>query len=682
MPFNLESFAGNPKEELSTLRYATKQDLRDLAAKCNIVVDPAYVKARLLSNILDYLINQEIIADDEEVQALRIAAGVLPPVPVDTEVEKIRLQLQLEKVKKETTERELYLEEKRAEAEEKRAEAEEKRAEAEEKRAEAREKEREAEIRHQKKLQELSLSNRKEATLPATFEVFKASKLVPDFDERDPEVFFQNFEQIAETLKWPVEFWSLLIRNKVKGKAAFVASQLVSENDYAVLKKTILDAYSITIEGYRQNFRNSVKTFNQTFVEFCSLKNRQLNKWLERAGVDNFESFKNLILLEEFLRKVPTHISTFIHFKGETLVKKAASLADDYHLIHKSQKGQTNKSSPSFSKSPQVSCAYCKKVGHTIENCPLPQCKTSKAKEGKNAQSRSTCHVTTPMEGLQPFEGFICDVTVNGTSLKCLRDSGSSQSILADLGSKNLTYTREFVTISDLTSSRTLPLAEVEIVSPYFTGKAKVAVLKQALPCSPVELILDNDLAGSQVKINFIISDPDFVIQEESKSIESPPAITQVVTRNTSRAGHLKSESKTTGRTMEALDLVNVGKKEFTELQKEDPSLSELWKKTNGALERFHQTLKNLLRKYSSETANHWDEDLDLLMYVFRCTPHDSTGISPFEALFGRRPRTVLGMVKENILHQKPEETTNTLQYIKDLKIFRTCALMIQEPVT
>ncbi|XP_068233028.1 uncharacterized protein [Palaemon carinicauda] len=286
------------------------------------------------------------------------------------------------------------------------------------------------------------------------------------------------------------------------------------------------------------------------------------------------------------------------------------------------------------------------------------------------------------MEGLQPFEGFICDVTVNGTSLKCLRDSGSSQSILADLGSKNLTYTREFVTISDLTSSRTLPLAEVEIVSPYFTGKAKVAVLKQALPCSPVELILGNDLAGSQVKTNFIISDPDFVIQEESKSIESPPAITQVVTRNTSRAGHLKSESKTTGRTMEALDLVNVGKKEFTELQKEDPSLSELWKKTNGALERFHQTLKNLLRKYSSETANHWDEDLDLLMYVFRCTPHDSTGITPFEALFGRRPRTVLGMVKENILHQKPEETTNTLQYIKDLKIFRTCALMIQEPVT
>ncbi|XP_068244052.1 uncharacterized protein [Palaemon carinicauda] len=336
MPFNLESFAGNPKEELSTLRYATKQDLCDLAEKCNIVVDPAYVKARLLSNFLDYLINQEIIADDE-VQALRIAAGVLPPVPVDTEVEKIRLQLQLERVKKETTERELYLEEKEREAREKEREAREKEREArekerearekerearekerearekerearekerearekerearekerearekerearekerearekerearekekketierelylEEKRAEAREKEREAEIRHQKKLQELSLSNRKEATLPATFEVLKASKLVPDFDERDPEVFCQNFEQIAETLKWPVEFWSLLIRNKVKGKAAFVASQLVSENDYTVLKKTLLDAYSITIKGYRQ----------------------------------------------------------------------------------------------------------------------------------------------------------------------------------------------------------------------------------------------------------------------------------------------------------------------------------------------------------------------------------------------------------------------------------------------
>ncbi|XP_068227390.1 uncharacterized protein [Palaemon carinicauda] len=187
------------------------------------------------------------------------------------------------------------------------------------------------------------------------------------------------------------------------------------------------------------------------------------------------------------------------------------------------------------------------------------------------------------MEGLQPFEGFICDVTVNGTSLKCLRDSGSSQSILADLSSENLTYTKEFITITDSTSSRTLPLAELEIVSPYFIGKAKVAVLKQALPCSPVKLILGNDLAGSQVKTNFIISDPEFVIQEENKSIESPPAITQVVTRNTSRAAPLKNESKTTGRTMEALDLVNVGKKEFTELQKEDPSLSELWKKVDAS---------------------------------------------------------------------------------------------------
>ncbi|XP_068227661.1 uncharacterized protein [Palaemon carinicauda] len=90
--------------------------------------------------------------------------------------------------------------------------------------------------------------------------------------------------------------------------------------------------------------------------------------------------------------------------------------------------------------------------------------------------------------------------------------------------------------------------------------------------------------------------------------------------------------------------------------------------KTNGALERMHQTLKSLLRKYISETSQHWDEDLDLLMYVLRCTPHDSTGVSPFELMFGRKPRTILSSVKENILQRKPEETTNIYQYLKELK--------------
>ncbi|XP_068209223.1 uncharacterized protein [Palaemon carinicauda] len=90
--------------------------------------------------------------------------------------------------------------------------------------------------------------------------------------------------------------------------------------------------------------------------------------------------------------------------------------------------------------------------------------------------------------------------------------------------------------------------------------------------------------------------------------------------------------------------------------------------RSNGALERVHQTIKNLLRKYMQETSEQWDRDIDLLMYIIRSVPQESTGVSPFELMFGRKPRTTLSMVKENLIHNKEEEITNILSYLQQLK--------------
>ena len=90
---------------------------------------------------------------------------------------------------------------------------------------------------------------------------------------------------------------------------------------------------------------------------------------------------------------------------------------------------------------------------------------------------------------------------------------------------------------------------------------------------------------------------------------------------------------------------------------------------TNGALERIHQTIKSLLRKYVNETNKDWDEGMDLLMYILRSVPNESTGISPFELMFGRKPRTNLSMVKENLLNKTFEDQqASVFQYLNKLK--------------
>ena len=91
--------------------------------------------------------------------------------------------------------------------------------------------------------------------------------------EKKAEVdkYFLNFEEVARSLKWPEEEWTLLLQSSLVGKAREVYSSL-SIDDSAqnkVVKTAILRAYELVPEAYRQKFQNTVKSDNQTHVEFA-----------------------------------------------------------------------------------------------------------------------------------------------------------------------------------------------------------------------------------------------------------------------------------------------------------------------------------------------------------------------------------------------------------------------------
>ena len=56
---------------------------------------------------------------------------------------------------------------------------------------------------------------------------------------------------------------------------------------------------------------------------------------------------------------------------------------------------------------------------------------------------------------------------------------------------------------------------------------------------------------------------------------------------------------------------------------------------SQGALERFHQTLKNMIRSYCFDTEKDWDEGIHLLLFAVRESVQKSLGFSPFELVFG-----------------------------------------------
>ena len=95
---------------------------------------------------------------------------------------------------------------------------------------------------------------------------------------------------------------------------------------------------------------------------------------------------------------------------------------------------------------------------------------------------------------------------------------------------------------------------------------------------------------------------------------------------------------------------------------------------SQGALERFHQTLKNMIRSYCFDTEKDWDEGIHLLLFAVRESVQESLGFSPFELVFGHSVRGPLKLLKEKFL-SNDETPLNLLQYVFDFRnrLSRAC---------
>ena len=88
---------------------------------------------------------------------------------------------------------------------------------------------------------------------------------------------------------------------------------------------------------------------------------------------------------------------------------------------------------------------------------------------------------------------------------------------------------------------------------------------------------------------------------------------------------------------------------------------------SQGDLERFHQTLKNMIRSYCFDTEKDWDEGIHLLLFAVRESIQESLGFSPFEFVFCHSVRGPLKLLKEKFL-SNDETPLNLLQYISDFR--------------
>ena len=83
---------------------------------------------------------------------------------------------------------------------------------------------------------------------------------------------------------------------------------------------------------------------------------------------------------------------------------------------------------------------------------------------------------------------------------------------------------------------------------------------------------------------------------------------------------------------------------------------------SQGVLERFHSTLKVMLRTFCLEHQRDWDEGVPLLLFGVREVVQESLGFSPFELVFGHRVRGPLSLLSEQWTDENVK--LNLLDYV------------------
>lgn len=84
---------------------------------------------------------------------------------------------------------------------------------------------------------------------------------------------------------------------------------------------------------------------------------------------------------------------------------------------------------------------------------------------------------------------------------------------------------------------------------------------------------------------------------------------------------------------------------------------------SQGALERWHQTLKAMLKKYCQTEQKDWDEGLPFHLFAIHDATQESLGFSPAELVFGHSLRGPLSQLKEVMLEDASNRKRDVLQF-------------------
>ena len=404
---------------------------------------------------------------------------------------------------------------------------------------------------------------------------------LPAFDEdRDDIVtWLTKFERVATLYKWKRETWATRVSTRLTGRAAEVYNHLRDDEaeNYDTLKDALLARYQLNADTYRRRFRECRKKDNETYRQFGSRLEENLEKWLELSKVGEL---KQLFLLEQFFRTLSPEMTAFIKERETVSLDQATRTADVYAEAHHDsfkrrnhdrQEGKGPKSNPppkhveenksSGEKSERkfnkalVRCFICQKTGHKARECRSKGPSSGAVVMNKVVKPERSIRVPTLCLscGQQEYNPY-CQVTMDGVTVSGLRDTGSQVCVVKRSLVSDSQFTGQETEVSMAESSlkQRFPLVRVNIDSPFVSGEVEA-------------------LAMESPACDFIIGNHAHLNDQKVLPVYGQRTVVSVLTR---------SQTKNEGRPQSKLKVIVPGLEHvrpdvLRQLQEEDPTLQK-----------------------------------------------------------------------------------------------------------
>ena len=95
----------------------------------------------------------------------------------------------------------------------------------------------------------------------------------------------------------------------------------------------------------------------------------------------------------------------------------------------------------------------------------------------------------------------------------------------------------------------------------------------------------------------------------------------------------------------------------------------------DGLVEHQNHTLQNILSRFVSEHSVDWDKCIDQAVFAYNNTVHESTGMSPYEPLFGRPPWMPIE-VELGVRLRNPSSQSDYSQSLRKALCYSNCNVL------